>query len=161
MLIVGPAILALSDPLNTEVSVFTQTMDALLPAPLAYAGTLAGTAVLLSACATALQGIAHLAHGLSHRHYLSTWLGEANGRGIAQRVVWAAVAACVLCFALFGTSRQRYLIAKRPVHPTGNSFVVPVECGGFFMEAHKDYTNAKRHLAKLVTRVGLTFRDLR
>ena len=34
MLIVGPSIFQLSDPTNSHVSVFTQTMDALLPAPL-------------------------------------------------------------------------------------------------------------------------------
>ncbi|MBN1667878.1 MAG: hypothetical protein JW862_12350 [Anaerolineales bacterium] len=34
MLIVGPAIFEISDPTNAQVSVFTQTMDVLLPAPL-------------------------------------------------------------------------------------------------------------------------------
>lgn len=60
----------------------------------------------------------------------------------------------------FRTSRQRYLIADRPVHPTGNRFLVPVEYKGFVMEAHKDYTNAIRHLAQLLERVGLTLRYL-
>ena len=49
MLIVGPAIFNLSDPLNEHVSVFTQTMDSLLPTPLPYIGTLIGIAVLMSA----------------------------------------------------------------------------------------------------------------
>jgi hypothetical protein len=52
MLVVGPAIFQLSDPTNPDVSVFTQTMDQLLPEPLAYLGTLVGVAVLLSASAT-------------------------------------------------------------------------------------------------------------
>ena len=59
---VGPAILSLSDPSREDVSVFTQTMDALLPAPVAPLGSTVAVAVLVSACATALQGIAHLAH---------------------------------------------------------------------------------------------------
>lgn len=46
MLIVGPAILKLSDSSNGQVSVFTQTMDKLLPYPLPYLGTLIGMLVL-------------------------------------------------------------------------------------------------------------------
>ncbi len=109
MLIVGPAIFELSDSSNKEVSVFTQTMDALLPAPLAYLGTLVSVAVLISASATALQGIAHLGHGLSHRHYVPQWLGEGNQHGIANRMVWACVFAIVLCFVFFGTHEATYL----------------------------------------------------
>ena len=44
MLIVGPAILELSDPSQSDVSVFTQTMDQLLPAPLPLMGTFIGIA---------------------------------------------------------------------------------------------------------------------
>ena len=51
MLVVGPVIFEISDPLNTHVSVFTQTMDHLLPQPLPYIGTLVGIAVLMSASA--------------------------------------------------------------------------------------------------------------
>ena len=46
MLIVGPAILDIADPTNQHVSVFTQTMDVLLPSPLPYLGTIVGIAVL-------------------------------------------------------------------------------------------------------------------
>jgi hypothetical protein len=63
MLIVGPAILAVADPMNHNVSVFTQTMDVLLPPPLPYIGTLIGIAVLLSAAAASAQGIQNLALG--------------------------------------------------------------------------------------------------
>ena len=63
MLIVGPAIFDMADPTNTQVSVFTQTMDRLLPAPLAYAGTLVGMAVLLSASAASAQGLQFMALG--------------------------------------------------------------------------------------------------
>ena len=80
MLIVGPAIFSLADIDRVEVSVFTQTMDALLPAPLAYAGTLVSVAVLLSASATAMLGIQNLSLGLSHRHYLPARLGRRNRR---------------------------------------------------------------------------------
>jgi hypothetical protein len=109
MIVVGPAILRLSDPTRTDVSVFTQTMDALLPVPLAYLGTAIGTAVLLSACATALQGIAHLAHGLMHRRYLPSWLGQANRHGIARRMVWLEVAVVSAAFMFFGTEEETYL----------------------------------------------------
>jgi len=109
MLIVGPAILELSDPLRDDVSVFTQTMDALLPQPLAYLGTGIGVAVLLSACATALQGIAHLGHGLQHRHYLPPFLGRTNRHGIAARMLWLETTVAGACFALLGTREETYL----------------------------------------------------
>ncbi len=54
------------------------------------------------------------------------------------------------------TSAERYLIAFKPIHPTGNSFIVPVEFRGFHMEAHKDYKNAIRHLRMLCLRLGTT-----
>ena len=56
------------------------------------------------------------------------------------------------------TSGQRYLIAKRPKHPNGNDFVVPARYGGFFMESHKDYRNAVKHLEQLTSRLGLKLR---
>ena len=56
----------------------------------------------------------------------------------------------------FKTSNRRYLIASKPVHPTGKHFVVPIEYRGLHMEAHKDYKNAIEHLRKLAARLGLT-----
>lgn len=53
------------------------------------------------------------------------------------------------------TSRQRYLIARDPVHPGGNAFVVPVEVRGFHMEAHKDWKNGIEHLRALAGRLGV------
>ncbi|MCA8926212.1 MAG: universal stress protein [Planctomycetes bacterium] len=109
MLIVGPAIFALADPNNAEVSVFTQTMDALLPAPLPYLGTLIGVAVLASAAAAAAQGAQNLSLGLRYRHYIPAWLGERNRYGVAAPPVWLMVAVCVLCFLVFGTHEETYL----------------------------------------------------
>lgn len=109
MLIVGPAIAELADPLNPEVSVFTQTMDALLPAPLAVAGTLVGIAVLLSASAASAQGLQNLALGLKYRHYIPGFMGDRNVHGVADRPVWIEVAVVVFCFLLFGTNEETYL----------------------------------------------------
>jgi hypothetical protein len=53
------------------------------------------------------------------------------------------------------TSSERFLIATKPIHPTGNPFVIPVEYRGLYMEAHKDYKNAIRHLGTLCNRLGL------
>jgi hypothetical protein len=61
----------------------------------------------------------------------------------------------------FKTSHERYLLADKPIHPSGNPFVVPVEYRGYHMEAHKDYKNAVAHLALLVEKVGLKLRYLR
>jgi hypothetical protein len=109
MLIVGPAILRHADVFNSERSVFTQTMDSLLPGPLAWAGTAIGAAVLLSASATALQGIQHLAHGLAHRRYVPSIADKLNRNGVATRPVWVALAILGACFVLFGTSEATYL----------------------------------------------------
>ena len=109
MLVVGPAILRLADPANTQVSVFTQTMDRLLPAPLAYLGTLVGIAVLLSACAASAQGLQNLALGLRYRHYIPASFGQRNRFDVAERPVWLETALVVLCFLLFGTGEETYL----------------------------------------------------
>ena len=109
MLIVGPAIFRLSDPTNEEVSVFTQTMDQLLPAPLPYLGTLVGIAVLLSASAASAQGIQNLALGLRDRHYIPDFLGQRNRFDVADKPVWVQVAIVSLCFLAFGTSEETYL----------------------------------------------------
>lgn len=109
MLLVGPAIFSLADIERVDVSVFTQTMDALLPAPLAYAGTLVGVAVLLSASATAALGIQNLARGLSHRHYLPERFGRRGRFGVAPAPVWYTAVVAGACFVLFGTHEATYL----------------------------------------------------
>ena len=109
MLIVGPAIYDLADLSNREVSVFTQTMDQLLPSPLPYIGTLIGVAVLLSAAAASAQGVQNLSLGLRHRHYVPAWFGQRNKYGVAANPVWLEVAICIVCFAFFGTSEETYL----------------------------------------------------
>jgi nucleotide-binding universal stress UspA family protein len=109
MLIVGPAIFNLSDPLNTEVSVFTQTMDALLPAPLAYAGTIVGVLVLMSASAASAQGLQNLALGLSERRYIPAFMGQRNRFGVADKPVWLEVGLVVFAFLLLGTHEETYL----------------------------------------------------
>ncbi len=109
MLIVGPAIYRVTDIHNTEVSVFTQTMDYLLPAPLPFIGTLIGIAVLLSASAASAQGLQNLALGLKSRHYVPAFIGEINQFDVADKPVWIQVGICSLCFLLFGTSEETYL----------------------------------------------------
>ncbi len=109
MLVVGPAILALSDPLNTEVSVFTQTMDQLLPQPLPWLGTVVGVAVLLSAAAASAQGLQNLALGLKQRRYIPAFMGRRNEYEVAPVPVWIEVAIVSSCFLLFGTSEETYL----------------------------------------------------
>ena len=109
MLIVGPAIFEMADPKNLEVSVFTQTMDLLLPSPLPYIGTLIGIAVLASAAAAAAQAVLNLSLGLRYRHYIPAWLGQRNRYGVAGNPVWVMVCVCVICFIAFGTHEETYL----------------------------------------------------
>lgn len=109
MLIVGPAIFALSDPTNESVSVFTQTMDKLLPSWASYLGTLTGIAVLLSACAASSQGLQNLSLGLRYRHYIPASYGQQNRFDVADKPVWLEVGIVVICFLFFGTYEETYL----------------------------------------------------
>jgi nucleotide-binding universal stress UspA family protein len=109
MLIVGPAILQLANPVDSDVSVFTQAMDQLLPAPLPYAGTLIGIFVLASAAAASAQGLQNLALGLHYRHYIPAALGTRNKFDVADKPVWLEVAIVSLCYLLFGTNEEIYL----------------------------------------------------
>ncbi len=109
MLIVGPAIAQLSDPTNEHVSVFTQTMDQLLPDPLPYLGTLVGVAVLMSASAASAQGLQNLALGLRLRNYIPPVLGERNQFDVADKPVWIEVGIVCVAFLLFGTHEETYL----------------------------------------------------
>lgn len=109
MLVVGPAIYALANPLDASVSVFTQTMDKLFSPPVAYLGTLVGVAVLLSAAAASAQGIQNLALGLRYRHYIPATFGQRNRFDVADRPVWVEITICLACFLLFGTQEETYL----------------------------------------------------
>ena len=109
MLVVGPAVLALSDPADSHVSIFTQTMDRLLPAPLPWTGTLIGVLVLGSAAAASAQGIQNLALGLRYRHYIPASLGLRNRFDVADKPVWVEIGIVALCFALLGTHEETYL----------------------------------------------------
>jgi len=109
MLIVGPAIFQFSDPTNPNVSVFTQTMDQLLPAPLAWLGTLVGAAVLMSASAASAQGLQNLGLGLTKRRYVPPVIGRQNAYGVADKPVWIEVGIVAFCFLLFGTHEETYL----------------------------------------------------
>ena len=109
MLVVGPVIFEISDPLNGEVSVFTQTMDYLLPSPLPYIGTLVGIAVLMSASAASAQGLQNLALGLKERQYIPPFIGEPNQYEVADKPVWIEVGIVSVCFLLFGTHEETYL----------------------------------------------------
>lgn len=109
MLIVGPAIFSLADPTDPNVSVFTQTMDQLLPAPLPLVGTLIGVAVLMSASAASAQGLQNLSLGLRQRRYIPDVLGRRNQFGVADKPVWIQVGIVSIVFILFGTHEETYL----------------------------------------------------
>ncbi len=109
MLIVGPAIFNLSDPADPHMSVFTQTMDRLLPDPLPYLGSLVGIVVLMSASAASAQGLQNLALGLRERHYIPRVFGMQNKYEVADKPVWLEVGIVSACFLLFGTREETYL----------------------------------------------------
>ena len=109
MLIVGPAIRLHSNALDENVSVFTQTMNYLFPSWLSYTGTLIGVAVLLSAAASAAQGVQNLALGLHDRNYIHARIGLVNNYGVADFPVWLMGGIMTVCFLVFGTKEDTYL----------------------------------------------------
>jgi nucleotide-binding universal stress UspA family protein len=109
MLIVGPAILSLSDPSDLHVSVFTQAMDQLLPTPLPIFGTFVGVAVLMSASAASAQGLQNLALGLGRRRYVPPIFSQRNKFDVADMPVWLEVGIVSICFLFFGTHEETYL----------------------------------------------------
>ncbi len=109
MVIVGPAIFKVADSSNPNVSVFTQTMDSLLPFPLPYLGTLVGVVVLASAAAASAQGLQNLALGLRYRNYIPAFLGRKNHFEVADMPVWLEVGVASLCYVIFGTRDETYL----------------------------------------------------
>ncbi len=109
MIVVGPAIFENANPLDTSKSVFTQTMDHLLPVWLSYAGTLIGVAVLLSAAAASTQGIQNLALGLRARHYIPAKWGTRNKFDVPGIPSWAQVFIVIISFIFFGTHEETYL----------------------------------------------------
>ncbi|MCD6577700.1 MAG: APC family permease [Anaerolineaceae bacterium] len=109
MLIIGPAIFSLSDPAINEISLFTQTMDILLPQPLAYLGSFIGVFVLMSACAASAQGLQNLSMGLTHRQYVPSAFGAQNKFEVADKPVWLQVLVISISFLLFGTQEEIYL----------------------------------------------------
>jgi nucleotide-binding universal stress UspA family protein/amino acid transporter len=109
MLILGPVIYSVADPTNAEVSVFTQTMDDLLPQPLPYLGTLISVAVLMSASAASAQGLQNLFLGLKERRYVPPRIGQPNRYEVADIPVWIEVGIVGFCFLFFGTSEDIYL----------------------------------------------------
>ncbi len=109
MLVVGPVIFAVSDPTHEHISVFTQTMDYLLPAPLPYLGSLVGIAVLMSASAASAQGLQNLALGLKERRYIPPIIGQPNKYDVADKPVWIEVGIVSVCFLFLGTNEETYL----------------------------------------------------
>ncbi len=109
MLVVGPAIKDLADPTLAHVSVFTQTMDLLLPNPLPLLGTVVGVVVLMSASAASAQGLQNLALGLKERQYIPPSIGQQNQFSVADKPVWIEVGIVIFCFLLFGTNEETYL----------------------------------------------------
>jgi len=109
MLILGPAIFSLSDPALSEVSLFTQTMDILLPKLLAYIGSLVGIFVLMSACAASAQGLQGLSLGLTNRGYVPRSFGAQNRFEVADKPVWLQIMVVSFCFLFFGTHEDVYL----------------------------------------------------
>jgi len=151
MIVVGPAIYQLSDPALDGVSVFTQTMDALLPDPLPYLGTIIGVSVLLSAAAASAQGLQNLALGLKDRHYIPAVLGARNKYDVADKPVWVEVGLVTLIFLLAGTNEETYLA----IYAAG-VFVLLSMTGWAAAKRLVNQNSSKFTLAQVITLAGVS-----
>lgn len=73
-------------------------------------------------------------------------------RYVAEAGAWD----CLADLVPYKTSGKRYLVSTEPVHPTGKSFVMPVEFQGLYMEAHKNYWTALTQLERLLGNCGIS-----
>jgi len=76
---------------------------------------------------------------------------------VLQYLIKNGKASSVAAVLPYKTSAQRFLIADKPVHPNGNSFFVPVQHGGLYMEAHKSYKTAVADLQEFLGRLNVPF----
>ncbi|MFQ5480193.1 MAG: type I restriction endonuclease [Thermodesulfobacteriota bacterium] len=58
----------------------------------------------------------------------------------------------------YATSSVRLLISTDPHHQAGNAFRSPVEYGGYYMEAHKNYEAALSHLEAFLKVCGISMK---
>ena len=59
-----------------------------------------------------------------------------------------------LCPIKLPRSRTRYLVATKPVHPTGRKFFSPRKVGTLYLEAHASSTTILRYTEQLIRIVG-------
>lgn len=58
------------------------------------------------------------------------------------------------------TSPERFLIACEPRHPNSKKFFAPIQVGHYYMETHKNYETALKHLDKFLAKLGLDLRPI-
>jgi hypothetical protein len=62
----------------------------------------------------------------------------------------------VTALAPYKTSAQRYLFAKKPVHPNGKDFFVELKCRDLYVEAHKNYQTSIDQLKRFLGKLGVS-----
>ena len=55
----------------------------------------------------------------------------------------------------YPTSNKRYFVSKEPVHQRGNSFRIPVEYNGYFLEGHKSWKIGLKHLGDFLKKINV------
>ncbi len=108
LLLFGPAVLALFDP-SQPTSAMTQAMQQLLPAPLAWLGTVVAVVALLSVAAASAQAVQNLSLGLRSRRFAPAFFAQRNRHGVPDRPVKIVLALAVGAFLLLGTHEATYL----------------------------------------------------
>lgn len=108
LLLLGPVFVAVSQPEN-PVSVFTQTMDVLLPGPLPWLGTAIAVAALLVVATASAQGLQNLVLGLRDRHYAPAFLGQRNRAEVPDWPVRTMALAAIVCFIFLDADPATYV----------------------------------------------------
>ncbi len=108
LLFVGPSVLALVDPAQ-PTSAMTQVMQQLLPAPLAWLGTVIALIALLTVAAASVQAVQNLRLGLRSRRFAPAFLAQRNRADVPDRPVYAVLALTAGLFLLLGAQEEYYL----------------------------------------------------
>ncbi len=133
LLLFGPAVPALVDS-TQPASAMTQAMQQLLPAPLAWLGTIVAVVALLSVAAASAQAVQNLSLGLRSRRFAPAFLAQRNRSGVPDRPIKILLVLAAGAFLLLGAREEIYL----PLIVTGSLLVLMIVSWAAWRRARRE-----------------------
>lgn len=133
LLFLGPAIAAAAGS-TRPASAMDQAMEQLLPARLAWLGTLIAVFALLTVAAASAQALQNLSLGLRSRRFAPSFLAQRNRAGVPDRPVGIVVVLAVVCFLLLGARAEIYL----PIYIAGTLLLLVIVAWAAWRRARRD-----------------------